>query len=153
MEEEYRHHRIAIYATKAHGLALGKMDETQDEGEEQQQHRRRTEESLLLAHGAEDKVGVLFGHKLQFGLSAVEKSLAFKTARPYCYLTLMYIISRTGKILVETEKHIDSHPLVRLHDIVEHIICRIEKHHRPYGKEQDIIIVFYSRPQSVPQQP
>ena len=34
VEEEYRHHRIAIYAAKAHGLALGKMDETQDEGED-----------------------------------------------------------------------------------------------------------------------
>ena len=39
----------------------------------------------------------------------------------------MYVISSTLKVFLQTEKHIDTYPLVWLHDIVKHVVGSIEE--------------------------
>lgn len=80
MEEEYRCHAVAVYAPKGEGLSLGKRKQSEYEDEEQQQYASRTDETLLLAHGAEDEVGVLLGHVLELGLGSVEEAFALESA-------------------------------------------------------------------------
>ena len=78
MEEEDTQHTVAIDAPELEGLPLGQVDKPQDEREKEQQHTCRPYKALFLAYGAENEVGVLLGHKLQFCLRAVQESLAFK---------------------------------------------------------------------------
>ena len=94
------------------------MNKPQYQSKEEQQHYRRTNESLLFTHGAEDKVGVLFWHEFEFCLGSVKEALAFQASRTNGYLALMDIVSSSRQVLIESEQHIDSHPLVRLHNIV-----------------------------------
>ena len=44
----------------------------------------------------------------------------------------MYVISCTRKVFLQSEQHIDAHSLVRLHDIVEHVVSRIEEGYGTY---------------------
>ena len=80
MEEEDTRHAIAVDAPELERLSLGQMDDAKDERKEEQQHAGRAHKALLLTYRAEDKVGVLLGHELQFGLRAVEEALAFQAA-------------------------------------------------------------------------
>ena len=80
MEEENAQHTITVDAPRLGGLPLCHLDESENEGEEKQQHSGAANEAVLFAYGAEDEVGVLFWHVFQFGLCAVEKSLAGKSA-------------------------------------------------------------------------
>ena len=112
MEEEDRKDTIAVDAAEGAGLALGDVDEAQDEGEEQQQHTGGTEEAFLLADGAEDEVGVLLGHVLQLGLRAVEEALALEAAGAYGYLALMDVVARIADVVVEAQQDVDAGALV-----------------------------------------
>ena len=137
MEEEHAKHTIAVNATEGKRLSLSKMYEPKDEGKKQEEHAGRTEEALLLTNGTENEVGVLLRHKLQFGLRAVKKTFAFKTTRPDGNLALMNIIARSCKVLVKAKQHVYAHTLVRLHNVVEHIVGRIEEHQRANGERHD----------------
>ena len=95
-------HAIAIDAAKAHGLTLREIDESPDECQEQQQHTSRAQETLFLAHGAEDEVGILLGHELQFGLCTIQETLALQAARTDGYLRLVDVVAGTTQVLVET---------------------------------------------------
>ena len=90
---------------------------------------------MFLAHGAEDEVGVLFGHILQLGLCAVEKSLAHEATRAYGYLALVHVVARSVEVLLKSEQHFDTLLLVGLQHIVEHITGGVEHGKRTYGKE------------------
>ena len=63
MEEEDAQHAIAIHPTKLERLSLSQVNQSQYQSQEQEQYASRTEESFFFAHGAEDEVGVLFGHE------------------------------------------------------------------------------------------
>lgn len=149
MEEEHRCHTVAVYAPKGEGLSLGERKQSEYEDEEQQQHACRTDETLLLAHGAEDEVGVLLGHELQLGLRAVEEAFAFESARADGYLALMNVVAGTGKVFVESEQHVDAHTLMRLHHVVQHVVGRVEEHHRTDGERQYEEVLRKARTQSV----
>ena len=81
MEEEHRCHTVAVYAPKGEGLSLGKRKQSEYKDEEQQQYACRTDEALLLAYGAEDEVGVFFGHEVVFDLRSLQEPLAEEAAR------------------------------------------------------------------------
>ena len=102
VEEEDAHDGIAVDAPKGVGLAFGKVDEAQDESQEQTENDGTSEEPFFLAYGAEYEVGVLFRHVLEFGLSAVEETLAAKSARTNGNLGLNDIVTGTARVVLHT---------------------------------------------------
>ena len=140
MEQEDAHHTISVHPAEGVGLPFRHMDEPQDEQQEEQQHRGTADESLLLAHGAEDEVGVLLGHILELRLGTVEETLAFQTARPYGNLCLNHIVSGTTGVILQSQQHPDAHLLMRLQHLGEHMVGRIEEPDRADGKEGDVEI-------------
>ena len=149
MEQEYAQHAVAVHAPELERLALGHLDEAQYEGQEQQQYACRTEETFLFSDGAEDEVGILFGYELKLGLRAVEESLALKAARTDGNLALVYIVSGSGKVFVKPEEHVDTCALMRLEDVVEHVVGRIEEGYRPDGKQHNEEIMAYACAQGI----
>ena len=145
MEEEDAQHAIAVDAPEAEGLSLGQLDEPQYQGKEEQQHAGRAEEAFLLAHGAENEVGVLLWHELQLGLRAVEESLALQSARSDGYLALVDIVACARQVLVQAQQHVDAHPLVGLQHIVQHVVGAIEERYGADGEEADIQVADEAR--------
>ena len=111
------------------------MHQPEDKDQEKDQHQSTAHKTLLLAYGTEDEVGVLLGHILQFGLCAIKEPLAFKSARTYGYLGLDDIVSCSLGIILQSQKHTDTCLLVRLQDIVEDIVHRIEETCASYSKK------------------
>ena len=140
MEQEYAHHTIAVDAPKTVGLALGKFYKAQYQRKEQQQHSCRSDKSLFLSHSTEYEVCVLLGHKLQLGLCAIKETLSTKSALANGNLALMNVIACSCQVLVKTEQHIDTGALVGFHDIVQHMVGRIEEHYGAYGEGKNIEI-------------
>ena len=96
MEDEVGRDTIGIDTGKGRVVALGQGDNAQDEGQEQNQYRYATHKSLLLTDGAVDKVGMLFGHIFQFGLSAVQEALARETAATDGDFALVDVVARSA---------------------------------------------------------
>ncbi len=86
MEKQITGHTVGINPAERGGLPLRNGYYAQDKSQKQQQHQRAADKTGLLAYGAVDKIGVLFGHKLQLRLSAVEIPLAENSAGAYGYL-------------------------------------------------------------------
>ena len=98
MEEEYGYKRVAAYSSEYVILSLGKHQQSKYECHKHRKHKCGTHESLFLADGAEDEVGILFGHIFQFRLCAVKESFSHKSTRTYCNLRLVHVVSGTGKV-------------------------------------------------------
>ena len=130
-------------------MPLCQFYQPQYQQQEKQQHTCRTHEAFLLSHRAEDKVGILLWHELQLGLGSVEESLALQTARTDGNLTLMHIISGTSQILIQSQKHIDTHSLVRLHHVVQHVVGTVEEGNGTQREDGYQEIIPESRSQSV----
>ena len=122
MEKEHRGYTIAVYPAEGERLPFGELEQPEYERQEHQQYACRAYKALFFAHGAEDEVGVLLGHKLQLGLCSVEEALAFESARTDGYLTLVHIVAGSIQVFVQSEQHIDTHALVRLHHIVQYVV-------------------------------
>ena len=127
MEQENAQHAVAVDSSKAVGLALGKFYKAQYQREEQQQHSCCSDKSLFLSYSTEYEVRVLLWHKLQLCLRTIKKSLSLKSSRAYGYLALVDVVSGTSKVLVKSEQNVYAGALVRLHDIVQHMVSRIEE--------------------------
>lgn len=80
VEEKDGEHRIAKDAAESGGLSFGQHDKSQDEREKEEEYSTGAEKTFFFADGAEDEVGVLFGHVVEFGLRAIHK--AFSTQAP-----------------------------------------------------------------------
>ena len=141
MEQEYPRDTITIDPPELERLPLGKIHQPQNKAEKQHKDRGRPEKALLLAYGAEDEVGVLFRHELELCLRPVQESLALQPARSDGDLALVDIVTCPGKVFVKSQKHVDAHTLVGLHDIIQHIVCRIEECYRPQCEQCDIEVV------------
>ena len=135
MEEEDAHDTVAEYAPETQRLPLGQMYQPKDKDEEEQQHQGTAHEALLLAHGTEYEIRILLGDVFQLGLRAVEEALAVQSAGPYGYLGLNYVVSGPLRVVFQTQKYADASLLMRLQDIIQHIIDRIEKADTAYGEQ------------------
>ena len=62
-------------------LPFGNNDDAVKEREEKYYDNRGAHEAPLLAYGAKDEVGTLFGHEVKFGLRPLQKALSPQTAR------------------------------------------------------------------------
>ena len=134
MKEEDAEHAVAVDAAEGGGLSLAEVDEPQDEGQEEQQHPGGADEAFLLADGAEDEVGVLFGHVFQLRLRAVEEALALQSAGADGYLTLVNIVTGALDVFLEAEEHVDAGALVRLEDVVERIVGHAVEGHGAHAE-------------------
>ena len=76
MEQEDAEHTIPIDSSETERLAFSHFDETEYQEQEKHQHSRTAEESFLLAHRAENEVGILLRHEFQLGLRSVKEALS-----------------------------------------------------------------------------
>ena len=95
-------------------LPLGNHDDTDNKYGIEQQDKGTAHKALLLADGAEDKVGVLFGHIVELGLRTIEEPLAPRSARPDGYLRLVDVVTHARGVVGKAEQYLDTHLLVRL---------------------------------------
>ena len=153
MKEKYAHHAVAVYAPEGVGLALRKVYEAQYEGKEKQQHHRTAYEALLLAHGAEDEVGVLLRHVLQLRLRAVEEALPLQPARADGYLCLYDIVACSARVVLQPEQHTYAHLLVPLHHLVQHEAGRVVERHAAKREQRNESIGQVAVAQGKVQQP
>ena len=137
MKEEDAQYAVSIDAAKGVGLSLCQIDEPQNEEQKKKQDNGTPEEALLFAHGAEDEVGCLLRHILQFGLRAVQETLALQSAGAYGNLCLNDIVACAGRVVHHTEKHIDSSALMVLKDMIERDVGRIMQCQRADGEQGD----------------
>ena len=91
------------------------------------QYGGTAKEALLLAHRAEDEVGILFGDILQLCLRSIKEALTHQTTRANGYLRLIHVIARPARIVLQAQRHLDAHLLMGLQDLIEHIVYRKEK--------------------------
>ena len=110
-------------------MSFGDMYEPENEGEIYRKHGGCSDETLLFADGAEDKVGVLFGHIFELCLSAVEKSFSGDAARTDGNLRLVDVIAGSSDVFLDSERHLDTHLLMRLENVVENIVNREKEKH------------------------
>ena len=47
----------------------------------------------------------------------------------------MHIVSGTLQVFLQPQQHIDTHPLVSLHHVIEHIVGCIDEYHTAHSKE------------------
>ena len=149
MEQEYREHTVAVYSSELEGLSLRQMYQPQYQHQEEQQYACRTQESFLLSYRTEDEVGILLRHELQLGLGSVQESLSLQATRTDGYLTLMYIISGTRQVFVQSQQHVDTHSLVRFHHVVQHIIGTVEEGNTSHCENRNQEIVAEAGSQTV----
>ena len=91
-------------------------------------------------------------HVLQLGLRAIQETFSLQAARANGYFTLVHIIASTLQVFLQPQQHVDTCTLVLLHNVVQHVVSRIEEGHGAYGKEHDKVIVTNARPYGLPQQ-
>lgn len=127
MEEEDAGHAIAIDTSKLEWLSFRNLHQTGNEGEEKQQDGSRTEESLLFTDRTEDEVGVLLGNKFQLCLCTVEETFALQSARSDGNLALMNVVACSRQVVIQSEQYVDTHALVGLHHVVEHVVGGVEE--------------------------
>ena len=61
----------------------------------------------------------------------------------------MNVIARARRIFIQAQQHIDTHALVRLHDIVEYIIGTVEKQHGANSKQGYVEIMHEAGAQTL----
>ena len=72
---------ITVVADKRITLFFRQFENAEDEGAEEAEDDQGAEETPFFANGAEDEVGALLGHEIEFRLRAFEVALAEKSAR------------------------------------------------------------------------
>ena len=149
MHDEDTQHTVSINPSKLERLPLRQDDEAQDERQEEEQHGGRADETLLLSHGAEDEVGVLFRHELQFCLRAVEETFAPKSSGTDGNLTLVHIVAQVAHILRHAQYHLDAVLLVFSHHVVEHDARGIEENDGAEGEHGDIEEIAHTGAQAL----
>ena len=100
-------HRIAVNPAETGALSLCQINEPKNQYGKKQQHKGRTEEALLFAYSAEYKVG-LAPERISALSGFVQEALAQQSARPDGYLTLVYIVSCTCRIVFHPQQHFDT---------------------------------------------
>ena len=76
MEQENTHHTIAIDTPKGKGLALGQVNQAENEHQEQHQYSGRTPEPFFFPDRTENEIGILLRHILQLGLRSVQEAFS-----------------------------------------------------------------------------
>ena len=79
MHEKDACNGIAINTAEVGPLSLGQRNKANQQGHIKQHDSCRTQKATFLAHGAENKVGVLLGHKIVFRLGAFKEAFASQT--------------------------------------------------------------------------
>src|ERR1035437_7080604 len=134
MEQENRCHPIAVYAAECRALPLCRKHYPQKQGKKQHYYNEGSQKTPFFANGAENEIGALFRHKIVFGLSALQKSFAMKSARTNGNFTLVYIVARPFNIRFFAQQNINPLALVRLQHLVENIAYA--KHHSAESYQQ-----------------
>ena len=84
----------------------------------------------------------MFMQNMDTGADASESALT-----PDGNLTLVDVVACARQILLEAQKHVDAHSLVRFHDVVEHVAGGIEESNGPQCKRGDEEVVAKPRAQ------
>ena len=103
MEDEEGGHAVGVDAAEGGGLTFGDGDYAQYEYEEEGEYGGCADEAFFFAYCAEYKVGVLFGHVLELGLGAVEKSFAGDASGADGYFGLVYVVAGSAQVLDDAE--------------------------------------------------
>ena len=154
MKGEDAHDGVAVGASEApQPLPLGQYQQPQDECPEEQQHAYGAKEALLFADGAEDEVGLLFGHVAEFRLGAVEEALTPQPARADGNLRLMDVVAHVLDVLLHAQHHADALLLVVLEHVVEDVVGGVVVAHGAHGKQGDEEVHGAARRQVAQQEP
>src|SRR5579859_5568035 len=122
MEKENAGDAVSIHPRKTILLPLSKVENPQKQCDKQSYHQQAPHPSMLLANGAEDEVGTLFGHEIEFSLSAFQKALAEKTATPNRDFGLSDIPPKTQRIGVRIDQGFNPVLLVRFKHITHDVV-------------------------------
>ena len=91
----------------------------------------------------------MLGYEFQLGLRAVEESLSAESARTDGNLALVNVVACSCQVFLEAEQHVDTHALVGLHDIVEHIVGGVEEGDAAQCESSNEEVVAQARAQSL----
>ena len=106
------------------------MDQTQEQAHVEQQYEYRAYESFLFTYRTKNKIGVLLGHVFQFRLCSIP-------ARADGDFRLVDIIASTGQVFFQPQYYFDADLLMRLQDLVENIVARVQEAYRGYHECRD----------------
>ena len=112
VEEEDAGDAVAVDAGEVGALALGKVDEAEDEGHEEEDDGGAADESPFLADGAEDEVGAFGGDEVVFDLGAFEESLAGESPGSDGDFGLHDVVAGFSGFLFDAEEDVDAVLLV-----------------------------------------
>lgn len=127
MKEKNADDGVTIDSPESRGLSFGQEYQPQNQNKKSYQDGSRTDKALLLSYRTEDKVSVLFGHILQFGLRAIQETFSSQPAGADGNLGLVHIISRTYQIFFQAQHYLDTDLLMRFQYIVKDIVTGIQK--------------------------
>lgn len=136
MEEQDTEDTVAEHPPEDRGLPLGQHQQAQDEGEEEEEHAGSPDEALLLADGAEDEVGILLRHVVEFGLRAVHEAFSGEPPGADGDFRLVDVVGCVA-VLLNAEQHADARALVILEDMVQREVGKVEESHAADGEHGD----------------
>ncbi len=128
MKDQISGDTVGINSRECCRLTFRQGYHTQNQHQKQRHHAHSADKTLLLSDCAENKIGVLFRHIFQFCLRAFQKTFAEETARADCDFRLVDIVSRPPEILLDAERDLYSHLLMRLEHIQENIVDREQEY-------------------------
>ena len=132
MHEYATCHAIPIDPRKALSTSFRVADYSPDQENIQKYDRCCAHESPFLTDSTEDEVSALFRNETERSLCSVEITLSCESSRTDRNHRLIHVISHTGRILLHSEKHLDTFALVVLKHIVEKEISRHDKKKSTY---------------------
>ena len=105
--DEYVHkedagHRVSVESCEGGALSFGQGNNPGEQRHVEDDEGGASEESPFLAHGAEDEVGLLFGHEVGLGDGAFAPALARQSAAADGYFRLVDVVAGTGWIIFHT---------------------------------------------------
>lgn len=136
VEQEDARNAVAIYPAEGLILAFAHLHQADNQRGEEQQHNQRAHKAPLLTHGAEDKVGALFGDEIILRLGALQEAFTEEASGADSDFRLVYVIAPTFQVALKAEEVEDAFLLVELEHVVEDIVnCsneeqRAHKHRR-----------------------
>ena len=124
MEEEYRRHTITVDSAELRFLPFGQHQEPHKQRQEQKQQQCGAHKAPFLANSAEDEVGALLGHELEFGLRALQIALARQAARADGNHRLVHVVARALKVNLDAQQVVDAGALVSGQHVIKEISHR-----------------------------
>ena len=122
VEQQDRRHAVAVDASERLLLPFAHAHQPQDQQAQQRQHHDRAEESPLLAHGAEDEVGVLFGDEPVFDLGPFEEALAPEVARADGDFRLVDVVVGSERVADDAQEAQYAVALVLFENRIEDVV-------------------------------